>query len=108
MIMKCFMYGFLHVMRMRGMKFLKLVLKIFNLMLHLILYEVPHCDFHHIDGDLLLVPWSFWIDLGGYIFIELLFSLDHLEVFGLGESHFSLVGWLCLLVWWSSHMCLPC
>jgi hypothetical protein len=27
------------------------------LVLHLILYEVPVCDFHHIDGDLLLVPW---------------------------------------------------
>jgi hypothetical protein len=65
--------------------------EILNL-LHLISYEVPHCDFHHIDGDLLLVPWSFWIDLGGFIFMELM-ALDHLmDIFGLGDSHFSLVG----------------
>jgi len=23
-------------------------------LLHLMLYELPHCDFHHIDGDLSL------------------------------------------------------
>jgi len=27
-----------------------------NLLLHLILYEVPLCDFHQIDGDFPLVP----------------------------------------------------
>jgi hypothetical protein len=26
-------------------------------MFHLILCEVPHCDFHHSDGDLQLVYW---------------------------------------------------
>jgi hypothetical protein len=26
-------------------------------LLHIILYEVPLCDCHHIDGDFLLVPW---------------------------------------------------
>lgn len=30
------------------------------------------------------------------------------EGFWLRESQFSLGGWLCLLVWWSSYMCLPC
>jgi hypothetical protein len=25
-------------------------------------YEVAYYDFNHIDGDLLLVPWRFWID----------------------------------------------
>jgi hypothetical protein len=55
-------------------------------LLHLILYEVPLCDFHHIDGDLLLVPWRSL--LGGV-------SL--------------LLGWMIVLAaWWSSHMCLPC
>jgi hypothetical protein len=54
-------------------------------LLHLILYEVPHCHFHHICGDLLLVSWR--TDLGGFIFMEPLFfmDLDHLmEIFGLG------------------------
>jgi hypothetical protein len=37
-------------------------------MLHQILYEVPLCDFHRIDGDFLLVPWSFWT--GEFIFME--------------------------------------
>jgi hypothetical protein len=57
-------------------------------MLHLILYEVPHCDFHHIDGDLQLVPLEHWTDLGGYIFMEpfLFMALDYLmEVFGWGS-----------------------
>jgi hypothetical protein len=40
-------------------------------MLHLILHDISLCDFHHIDGDLLLVPWrslasesltSSWLD----------------------------------------------
>jgi hypothetical protein len=39
-------------------------------LLHLILYEVPHCDFHHIEGNLLVVPWSYWTNLGGFIFME--------------------------------------
>jgi hypothetical protein len=74
------------------------------------LYEVPHCDFHHICGDLPLVPWSFWTDLEGFIFIERLFfmALDHLiDIFGLGVSF--LLGWMIVLVaWWSYPMCLPC
>jgi hypothetical protein len=48
---------------------------LFNL-LHLIFYEVPHCDFHHIDGDLQLVSQS----------IRLTWASDYLmEVFGLGS-----------------------
>jgi len=54
----------------------------YSSLLHLILYEVPHCDFHHIDGDFfvgdfLLVPWSFCMDLGRYTIIQfLLFLVD--------------------------------
>jgi hypothetical protein len=56
--------------------------------LHLILYEVPLCDFHHIDGDLLLVSWIIgptWGDT--FLWRPLLFmALDHLmEVLGLGS-----------------------
>ena len=61
--------------------------------LHPILYEVPFCDFHHIGGDLLLFPWSFWTNLGGFILMDPLFfmAFDHfMEIFGLEESHFSL------------------
>jgi len=56
-------------------------------LLHLILYEVPHCDFHHIDGDLLLVLLKHWTDLGEYIFMELLFMASYhlMEVFGWGS-----------------------
>jgi hypothetical protein len=65
-------------------------------MLHIILYEVPHSDFHHIDGDLMLVPWSFWINFGGFIFMEPLSPHGIISFDGdlwMEESHFSLVGW---------------
>jgi hypothetical protein len=61
-------------------------------LLHHIFYWVPHCDFHHTDGDLMPVPWSFWIDMGEFIFMEpLLFvALDNLmEVFGWKSFNFS-------------------
>jgi hypothetical protein len=57
-------------------------------LLQRIFYEVQLCDFHHIDGDLLLVPWSYWTDLEGFIFMKpfLFMALDHLmEVFGWGS-----------------------
>lgn len=31
---------------------------------HHMLHEIPHCDSHHINGDLMLAPWNLWIDLG--------------------------------------------
>jgi hypothetical protein len=46
-----------------------------SLLLHLILCEVPHCDSHHIDGDLLLVFLEDWTNLGGYIFMGPLVSM---------------------------------
>jgi hypothetical protein len=77
--------------------------------LHLVLYEVPLCDFHHIDGNLLLVPWSYWIDSRGFIFMEPLIFLEsyHLmEVFGWGSLTYPWLDGACSLV--VSHMCLPC
>jgi hypothetical protein len=46
-------------------------------------------------GDLMLVPWNFWIDLGWFILMEplLLIALDYLMGgLWLEELHFSLVG----------------
>jgi hypothetical protein len=57
-------------------------------LLHLKLYKVPHCDFHRIDGNLLLVLLEHWIDLEGYILMEplLFMASDRLmEVFGWGS-----------------------
>jgi hypothetical protein len=56
--------------------------------LQLILYEVPSCDFHHIDGDSLLVLLEHWTELGGFIFMESLFfmaSYHLMEMFGWGS-----------------------
>jgi hypothetical protein len=75
-------------------------------MLHLILYEVSHCDFHHIDGVCSWYLWSFWMDLGGYIFMEplLFLALDYLmEIFGGGDS--LLYGgwsWLMVILWFGA------
>jgi hypothetical protein len=60
--------------------------------LHLILYEVPHCNFHHIDS------LEHWTNLGGYILMEplLFMALDHfMEFFGWGFS--LLLGWMIML-----------
>jgi hypothetical protein len=55
------------------------------------LYEVPQCDLHHIDGELL-----FWTNLGGYIlFMEPLLFMARDPFDGdlrFGELYFSLVG----------------
>jgi hypothetical protein len=67
--------------------------------LHLIFYEAPHYDVHHIDRGLLLDPWSFWTDLRGIIFMEPLLhgfgSFDGNLWFG-GIS--LLLGWMIVLV----------
>jgi hypothetical protein len=65
-------------------------------MLQILLYEVPSCVFHHIVGNLFLVPWRCWTDLEGFIFKEPILlhyirSLDRGLCFG--DSYFSLVGW---------------
>lgn len=55
-----------------------------RLLLYLILYEVPHCDFNHTNGDLMLCIWSFWIEYEVSIFMEsiLFMALNHfMEIF---------------------------
>jgi hypothetical protein len=62
---------------------------------------VSSCDFHHIDGDLLLVLLSIGPTWGIHLHGAPLSSL-HLIIDGdlwLGESHFSLVGWRWAFVW---------
>jgi hypothetical protein len=57
-------------------------------LLHLILCEVPLPDFHHIDGNLLLVPWNYSTHVEGLIFTEpLIFmgSYHLMEVFCWGS-----------------------
>jgi hypothetical protein len=65
-------------------------------LLHPILYGVLFCDFYHIDGDLLPVPWSIGLTWGDTFSWSpfLYMALDHLMDGGpyFGESHFSLVG----------------
>jgi hypothetical protein len=65
--------------------------------------------FHHIGG---ICCWYLGaLDRLGGIHLHGAPSLHGIGSFDdlwLGESHFSLAGWLCLLVWLSSHTCLPC
>lgn len=62
------------------------------------LYEVPHCDFHHIDGIccwyLGSLEWLGGIHLQGVLYFLGIRSFD--GGLWLGESHFSLAGWLWL------------
>jgi hypothetical protein len=83
-------------------------------LLQLILYVVLSCDFHHIDGDLLLVFLGAIGSTWGILLHGVPFSSEHYISFDvdlwLGESHFSLVGRRCdvwiFLVRFSLHGCI--
>jgi hypothetical protein len=70
-------------------------------LLHLILYEVSHHNFYHIDGVFSWDPWNIWMDLEVHTFMEplLFLTFDYfMEIFG---GYFMVDGYL--VVWCYFH-----